>query len=185
MARVNHVEKARKDQGECGRCGAKILAGMAYNWLQSFRGARKTRCVECAFRRSEMTESKLSAAYSAGESIIDTVRAWATFDYEDVRDEMGSAVEDIRGVASDYEDSANSIRDTFPDSPLADECEEKATALTEWADELDTILTGVDPCEELGKDDDGNAVVKDAVKAAQWKAQAIDSIEDAVEGLSL
>lgn len=47
MARVTHVEKARKDQGTCSKCGDAIPKGAPYRHASpGFRGSKIVRCMK-------------------------------------------------------------------------------------------------------------------------------------------
>jgi hypothetical protein len=125
MPRVNHVKRARKDQGSCGKCGDKLPAGSGYRWIKFRYGGKRQRCLKggCAF---------LNAIETTSES----------FTPEDVRSVLETAAEQIKEVAEEYRESAENIRENFSESPTADECEEKADELESWADDLESWDSG-------------------------------------------
>lgn len=140
--RVNHVAKARKDQGHCCKCSKEIKVGDAYSWIKPRYGSRRVVCGSCHFRNSDLTSSdKLSRVYEAQESAEDQVSGWDGEDAEELKGYVEELIEAVREVAEEYQSSADAIRDSFSDSPTADECEEKANELEGWADELE----GFDP----------------------------------------
>ncbi|HUW14874.1 MAG TPA: hypothetical protein VM537_34460 [Anaerolineae bacterium] len=129
MPRVTRVEKARKDYPEAG-----ISKGDTYyHW--SFRYGGKHRSKDRP-RPSQLTQSKLSGAYAAQESIEDLS---GETDIDTIRSVVESAISEIQEVAEEYRDSADTIRETFSESPTADECEEKAEALESYAEELEGV----------------------------------------------
>jgi len=140
MPRVNTVNKARKAQGTCGRCGAEINVGDGYRWIKFRHGGKRIRCLasECRFRASDLTQSKMSGVYSAQENAEDSIG-----DCESIADLKALAeetAESVREVAQEYQDSADAIHEHFDTSDTADECEEKAQELEGWADEIENAL---------------------------------------------
>lgn len=165
MPKVNTVDKARKSPGDCGKCGAKIKAGMPYRWAKGRYGPKKVRCPKCAFRPSDLTGSdKLSRLYSARESVEDVLVP--DFDDTDaVRDAISSAVDEAREVASEYSDAAENM------SATRDEMEEKSSQCESWADELE----GVDVEEFEGKEEDRE----------DWRETIRSDVQNALDSLEL
>lgn len=142
--RVNVVEKSNKDQGECGRCRKPIPKGSPYRWIKGRYTARQVRCMDhkCAFRRSEMTGSKLSALYSAQETAEETLLEIDPAS-ESAADDIKQALSDLRDsaqeVADEYRESADNIRENFSESSTADECDEKADEIENWLSEVESV----------------------------------------------
>lgn len=133
--KINEVKKARDDQGTCGRCGTALPAGSAYRWIKGRYSARKVRCLEsaCRFRPSEMTESKLSAAYAAQETLEGFMAEWSNDDgIDNVKDACSEAAESIREVGQEYGDAAEAM------GGAGEEMQEKADNLESWADEIES-----------------------------------------------
>lgn len=149
MPRVTVVKKAQKAQGTCGKCGKAIEAGDGYRWIKFRHGGRVVRCLDskCSFRDSDLTQSKMSGAYSAREDAEDQVGEWDGSDLSDLTSIAEDCAQSIRDVAEEYQSSADSIRDTFSESATADECEEKANGLEEWADEIESAAQDVEEFE--------------------------------------
>jgi hypothetical protein len=133
MPRVNRVKKARKDQGSCSRCNCTIKRGDGYVWWQFRFGTKNVRCSksECFPRASELTQSeKLSRVYAQQENVEDAIAAFRDEgDLDNLNASVESAKDELQEVADEYRESADNIRENFPDSPTADECEEKAENL--------------------------------------------------------
>jgi len=109
MPKINHVEKAQKDQGTCAGCGGEIKKGDPYKWIKFRFGGRKVRCASCKFKDSDLTQSEfLSQVYDLNDRIV------GLSDLDNL-DDLQSEVEDI---ASGYE-------------ALADECYEKKENMPE------------------------------------------------------
>jgi hypothetical protein len=164
--RVNHVKKARKDQGTCGKCGKAIKAGDAYKWAKGRFGPRMVRCDSCAFRQSDLTSSdKLSQVYAAQEAAENAMAEWDPDDANEAKQILETLAETIREVAEEYQQSADSIRDNFAESPTADECEEKANELESWVDECEDAAS---ECEEF--DEEGVEFDEDEVEAEEGES---------------
>jgi len=140
MPRVNTVQKARKAQGRCGRCGSEIGVGDGYRWIKFRHGGRRIRCLasECRFRASDLTQSKMSEVYAAQENAEDSIGGCGSIeDLKALAEETAGA---IREVSEQYQESADNIHESFSESTTADECEEKAQELESWADEIENAL---------------------------------------------
>lgn len=153
MPRVTRVKKCRKGQGACGKCGVKIRKGHPYRWWKFRYGGRRVRCMkpECSPRQSDLTSSdKRSRLYAAGEQVEDAVgsvlraaegkklkemkEAW-----EGLLETVNDAAQEIREVASEYEDSASNMEEHFPSSGKVDELRENASECEGVADELESV----------------------------------------------
>lgn len=138
--RVHHVNKARKSPGSCGGCRKTIAKGEPYKHVKAYRGPKRIRCAECQFRPSDLTSSeKISRALGAQEDTQDRIREWrdgGSDDLEELRVILQEGAQEIRDVGEEYREASEAVRDSFPESPHADEMEEKADMLEEWADRI-------------------------------------------------
>lgn len=146
MPRVNHIKMCRKDQGNCSRCGTPLPKGSQYRWIKFRFGGKVKRCMKpsCAFRASDLTNSdKLSRLYGAQEDAQDELAALDpsddAFDVQDVKNALEQAIEQIREVGEEYQESCDNIREHIAESPTADECEEKADQCEDWATQLEDV----------------------------------------------
>lgn len=166
MARTHVVEHCRKSPGNCGKCGVTIKKGEAYYWWAFRYGGKHIRCRLHSPRQSDLTSSdKLSRAYAASEGVEDAVSALRqavvpvtvglTSDdpgtdpvpgvealYQAVEDLKGSLEEqasEAEDIASEYNESADNIEQTFSSSSTADECREKAETLEGWSGTLQGV----------------------------------------------
>lgn len=187
MPRINHVAKARKDQGSCSRCGKKIAAGQPYKWIKPRYGGRKVVCGSCQFRDSDLTSSKVGQVYDARDNALEEVKNWAPDDGADaLQDIAATAAAEIREVAEEYRSSAEAIRDRFTESPTADECDEKADEIESYADEIE----GVDVDEfdedevkrEAGEEyEEENPKPNNEDKIPAWEEKRDDYIEEQLQ----
>jgi peptidoglycan hydrolase CwlO-like protein len=164
MARVNTVEKSLKSPGTCGKCNKQICKGEGYRWW-AFRyggGGKRVRCLDasCRPRQSELTQSdKLSRVYSVSEAMEDAIEAFREDKaVEDLKSALTDGAEQLREVAQEYRDSAESIESGMNNRmPVCDELEEKADVLEGVADEMESAESnlpereGEDP-EEMDED---------------------------------
>jgi hypothetical protein len=142
MPRVTTVKAARKAQGSCGKCSAKISAGDGYRWWKFRYGPRGVRCMkpECAPRASDLTQSAFySQLYSIQDSLDAAVDSRSPEDLRAAADELRSLGEEM-----------SSNRDNMPDSlqysetgellqTRADECESRASDIESAADDLENL----------------------------------------------
>ena len=134
MPRV-HTQKAAKDYPSHG-----ISKGDTYySWSFRHGGKHMSKTYP---RASQLTQSKMSGAYAAGEAAQDNI---ATADNVD---DMGQALRDaadaIREVAQEYRDAVENMPENFQQGATADECNEKADGLDSWADSLESDADEVD-----------------------------------------
>jgi hypothetical protein len=151
MPRVRHVKKARKSHGKCGSCGTPINVGDPYKWAKPRYGSKKVRCVNCKFKRGDLSSSKMVTIYDAQDTAYEGIKGWGGEEIDELKSVLEDFSEVVREVASEYEESAENIRQYFPESWKADELDEAYSELEGWAEEIDCF----DPDEfdpEAGED---------------------------------
>lgn len=168
MPRVNHVTKARKSPGSCGKCHVTINPGNPYKWIKFRYGGKVIRCGSCVFRPSDLTQSKLSQVYAAQESIEDYLDGWGG-DLDDLRSEVDSAAEQIREVAQEYEDAADAMGEA------GEQHRENADELNGW---VDGTIENLSLDEFEGEKDDDDEP-KDAEAFDTWKQGIVDEVTSA------
>lgn len=137
MAKITNVTKARKAQGNCGRCGTPIAAGDPYRHASpGFRSRKLVRCMKstCYFRQSELTTSKLAGVYEANETLEEELAGLGSEDdvetVESYRDTAADAIEDVaeeyRTASSEWAGGMNSN----------EEWDEKAEEVSSYAEEI-------------------------------------------------
>ena len=181
MARPTIVKSSRKDRGNC-RCGSPLAIGVGYRAVSFFRGPTKVRCLApaCAFRPSELTQSKMSNALAAGEQVEDLIEGWDGTDLPSLQRDIESETENIREVAQEYRESADAIREVA-DNSIADDMEEKAEGLEEWADEIDAAATDASEFDEPEPDDASSEAHQAWEEEREDHQQGIeDTINDAL-----
>jgi DNA repair ATPase RecN len=149
MPRINHVNKARKDQGTC-TCGAAVRKGDSYKWIKPRYGSKQIRCDNCHFRDSDLTSSdKLARCYDARDNALDQLGGWSNEDsVDDLRNIVEDMTSELREVAEEYQQSADNIRDSFTESSTADECEERANEIEGWAEEVESAVEDIEEFDE-------------------------------------
>ena len=140
------TQKAAKDYPDQG-----IKKGeMYYSWSFRYGGSYKSKTYP---RLSQLTQSKLSGAYSAQEAMEDAIGAATCI--SDITDAIDQCVSDINDVAQEYRDSKDNMPEGLQEGPTGQECEEKADALEEYASELESArdeIDGLEACEYLDED---------------------------------
>lgn len=110
IARVHTVEKSRKDQGKCGKCGKELPAGTGYRyWKPYFRSNYKAvRCLDAACRpaNSELESSKVSTIYAAQEAFEANVGDLSTKD--DIEAAVQEVADAVTEVKDEYDDALSS-----------------------------------------------------------------------------
>jgi hypothetical protein len=180
MPRVN-TQKAAKDYPDHG-----IAKGDTYySW--KFRHGPEVKSKTYP-RPSQLTQSKLSTAYAAMETLEEVIGD-AT-DPGTLVDALNQAAEEVREVAQEYRDNRENMPESLQDGPTGQEMEEKADSLEASADELEEAATEIDNMsaadyidedelldaarEELGEDADDDAV---KAKAEELRGD-INAFED-------
>ena len=141
MARTYTVKSARKAQGNCRVCGTPINAGDSYKWAKPRYRGKVVVCSEHQITISMTSSSKMVAIWEAQEDLGKEIADAG--DVENIASALESLAETAREVGEEYQDSAASPREYFPDSSVADENEERAQNLDVWADELDTTANSI------------------------------------------
>lgn len=155
---VRRLTQADKTQPlpnrKCGKCGVEIEVGQPYKWIAPksgpYGGRKLFRCGPCPVWHRWEYSSSLSArceqiAHEAHEA-FDVAQ-----DEDDVQSVFNDAAEQIRELASEKNESAESIEEGFGhETYQSAELKEQAEALESWADEVEQVDLGVfpDPEEE-------------------------------------
>lgn len=150
MPRVTTVNKARKAQGSCGKCGAKIKKGDSYRWWKFRYGGRRVRCMkpECAPKASDLTQSAFyGTLYSIEESLSDAIAAFESGgEPDDLAGELRTAADDLRNLGEECGSSLENMPEGLQQGDTGqmlenrrDECESKADEMESAADELEGL----------------------------------------------
>lgn len=107
VAKVVRVDKSRKDQGKCGRCGDELPAGSGYIWWKmGFRSNYKyKRCLKavCFPKPSERETNKTATILAAQETFDENIGELEDKgEIEIAVQEVGAAV---REVAEEYQEA--------------------------------------------------------------------------------
>lgn len=190
--RASRDEKKRVPNKRTGKTEWKTvrILGDSYIWIKFNRGPKKIRCAQpsCTFRASDMTTSdKLARAYGAQEQAEDEISTWGgTADdpasTDDLKQALDTAAEEIREVAGEYGESADSLEQTFTGgSPTIDECREKQENLESWADELESVsFEEWDEDAEHEPSEDQTAEEAKTAAYEQWEQEQKDLAEEAL-----
>lgn len=135
--RVNIVQKASvrvaAKNFHCGQCGKLIEPGMSYKWAKGRYTARKIRCAEHNFRRSDLTDAIWGEAQSAVEAVEDAIAAAkGPGDWESVNDAFEALKESAEEVRSQYEQAAEPFQGQGENA-------ERAEQMQDWISELEGV----------------------------------------------
>lgn len=174
MPKVHFVKAARKDN-------PAVQKGESYYYWSFYRGPKVYS--KNAPRPSQLTQSKMSGVYAIQEEIEDYGFGDASTveDFESCRECTAEFLREKAGELEEYRDeyqeSCDNIRESFTESPTADECEEKAEQIQEYidtiesmADEIGNVTVDVDGLDE--DDENYEEELETAINAAIDEAQA-------------
>jgi hypothetical protein len=142
MPRV-HIQKAGKDYPNIN-----VLKGTTYYWWK-FRYGGKHRSATYP-RPSQLTQSKMSAAYAASEALEDAI--FNAVDAQVIADALGDASTEIEDVKTEYEESLENM--VSQEGQIAEEIQEKIDGLEEWVQNIDAAKDEVESLEDFGEDED-------------------------------
>lgn len=110
VAKVTVVQKARQDQGECGRCGKPLPAGSGYLWWTvGFRSSYKhKRCLreECYPRPSERESSKAASVLAAQEDFA--AQVWSLWTVDDIEAAVADVAQAVVDLRDEYDEALQS-----------------------------------------------------------------------------
>ena len=144
MPRVHFVLKARKDNPVC-------KAGESYYWWK-FRHGGKHRSLTSP-KASQLTQSdKLSRSLAAGEAIGE----YTITDVDDLQaasDFLTERAGEIEEVFNEYRESVENMPENLQESPVAEECTEKADELENWQQEIEGAAGDIEAVDVPDLDD--------------------------------
>jgi hypothetical protein len=125
-----------------------------YYWSVGFRGRKQMS--KTPPKQSQLTGSKMSAAYAAQETAQESIGNATT--PEEIKDALEAAADEIEAVADEYQEAADATTGNGNRVPNADEMEEKASGLRDWAESLRTSASEIENMEVSEYVDDSIAV---------------------------
>jgi hypothetical protein len=132
MPRVKTQKKTRAGGDKyCGRCSAKIEPGESYyRWSFRYGGARQN-CFRHSPRPSELTQSLMSAIYSAVEVAEDAMES--TSSVEEIKELVESVESAASEVTEGYREAAESFGGAGGNGERADELDGWVSELQQFA----------------------------------------------------
>ena len=192
MPRITIVKAAQKNQGECGKCGAKIKKGDGYKWWKFRYGGRRVRCLkpECAPKPSDLTQSEFyGTLYGIQEPVEEALES---FRNGGELGDLASALNDAAGELRELGEECQGKLDNMPEGlqqgdtgqlleNRAQECESKADELESAANEIESVELYDDlekyladnelAREEKESDEDYNKRIQEAMDGANETAR--------------
>ena len=175
-AKLKTKNKAGKPY-RCCRCSEPIIAGQGYYvWKFRYGGKYMQHATHGAPKPSQLTQSKMSGAYSAIEAAEDAINAAATAD--DIASALNDCASSIEDVRSEYEEGLDNMPDGLREAAESGETGERMQALEEFKDSLESAASDIES-EEFEAEEPGEDVPLDeAAKAlAEKKQEWLDDLK--------
>jgi len=174
VARLYTVQKSRKDQGKCHKCGVELPAGSPYLYYYvGFRSNYKhVRCTkqECFPKPSERESSKTATILAAQEN-FDVSGMDSKDDIEAAVQEVGSSIQE---VADEYQEALDAWENgNYELEEKKDHYEDQANEISNWTYEGDE-----EPEREEDEDEEAFQARWD-----EWIEQVRSEAQDAVDNI--
>lgn len=171
MPRVN---TAKKNKGgtkrNCRRCGGEIKPGEKYFYYKFRYGPTFYHCVAHYPKPSDLTRSKMSAAYAAIETAdaeIENVRKME--DVASLPDILERCADEIEAVHDEYQDGLDNMPDSLREA--ATETQDKIDELESFADSLRSVDIETEKPEDQDQE--------------EWVIEQCDTAQGALDEFSL
>lgn len=180
LCTLNHVGKARKDQGRCAICTLPVMAGDAYKWWKGRFTPRYVAHAGCSvpmYRRE--TNPLRSDHMAAADEVSEAMSATSP---ESAAEYLRSAMDMVQGVVDELEGRIDSWSGTNLEySQQSEACQQSRDDLQDWldnAEEWASELEDLDPEPEADDEDDED----DDGEHADWQ-QSFDEAQGAIEDI--
>ena len=150
MPRVNEAVKSKAGKPvKCGRCDKKIEAGEQYFFFAFFRSGKQYRCKDHRPRQSELTQTPMSQAYAAIESVegVITDAHAGKADISAIASALHDAASDVESCKEEYEGQKDNLPENFQNGQQGEEIDEKVDGLDTFHDTLEDAASEVDSLE--------------------------------------
>lgn len=127
----------------CRKCQEPIKAGEKYyEWKHRYAPPSRQHQTHGSPRQSELCTGKMSGVYAAQENVGDVIdAARQSSDCSGLADALTEAAESVREVAQEYEDNRSNMPEGLQEGPTGSDMQEKAEALNEFADSLESAAS--------------------------------------------
>ena len=175
------LEKKKNKNGKpynCGQCQEKIKAGESYFEWSFFRGStHRQHTSHGRPRQSQLTQSKMRAAYSAMEDLEDAItelnKGNATI--KDLAESIRAAADGIAEARDDHQEGYDNMPPSLQESQSGQDLQEKIDALDGLATELESAASDVEGMTSDGDDEDSEDSEDKKAEAAERAQEALDS----------
>lgn len=176
MPAVNHVAKARKSPGKCGKCGDTIRKGQSYVWWAFRYGGKRVRCSkpECAPKPADLTQSEF---YSTLYGIQEETFAGTTAD--ELKDQRDSVVSELNDLAEETRGKFDNMPEGLQQGDTGQMLEERADACESAVSDLE----GVDIEDEDREEDETDEAYNE--RNEQHLEEVRQELQDALSGISV
>ncbi|KKL96940.1 hypothetical protein LCGC14_1839490 [marine sediment metagenome] len=184
--RVYFIKKARQGMKlrKCVRCSEEIKIGEPYRFITPRFGGKRCFCQKHPPRQSDLTGGKLGELYGIQEGLEDDLVSFQRDGEVDMEASLSEAADEADRIADEYEGSIQNMPDSLQQSPVAEECQERAEASREWAEELRGVTLPEEPgeteAESEGEEDEEEDEAMDT-----WRDEVVGEVETAVSALQI
>lgn len=189
VQKLEVVQKSRKDQGKCSRCGDALPAGSPYQyWYPGFRSNYKiVRCMkaECTPRPSERETSKAATILAAQEAFGDNLH-----ELESIED-IEAAVQEVAEAVGEVRDEYQEALDAWPSGN--EQIQEKVDTYESAASEIESWswdgATEPEPCELHDSEEHDSQVYEGCefctANRENWLEEIRDAAREAVDAIEM
>lgn len=185
MGALKTVKKARKEY-DCVGCDNKIKIGEPYYFLAyRFQPKRKFCKRHPLPRPSQLAQGTINQGLLAvGESLYDDFNAIKTgnITINDMASSIESNCQELENICDEIDEKIQNIQEHFPDSPKAEEMEERKYEIDEWKDELISVQDTLDnlkrPIKKNCTNDEFRLLLKGYI---QERKDALDEVESVLQ----
>lgn len=179
MARVNTATKSNRGKAiSCNKCQKPIEVGQEYFFWQFAYSPKRTRHVSCGKPKpSELTQSKLSAAYAAIESCEESLPGLD--EAADIASALRDCAQEIDNVRQEYQDGLDNMPDGLRDAAENGQTGETMQSLEDFQQNLESAADDIEGEDAPEEADDGEELEE---TRENWisglRDRAIDSLSD-------
>lgn len=192
MGAYKTVKKSRKEH-TCHICNDRIPVGEPYGYIAHKFAPKIIRCKKHPHPRpSELAlGAKMQQLLAIGEGLSDDYERFkgGSMTVQDFGGCVESAVNDLESLCDEYDESISNIEEYFPDSPRAEEMQERRDEIEEWKENLQSCAddlqglerpyrTNIKPTKEKTVEEIFKDELKDYIEE---RRNAIDEFESEFE----
>ena len=176
---VKTKNKGGKHAYRCEHCGKAIEAGQKYyKWSFRYGGTHRQHTTCGAPKQSQLTQSKMSAVYSAQETAHASVTQAASVG--DLVAALNDCATEIESVRDEYQGGLDNMPDGLRSAAEEGETGQRIEALSEFIDELQSKASDIESEEfECEEDEEDKEQKRD-----EWWSDLVSQADEAIDNLN-